>query len=94
MIEWEGRPTSIVCHQPYVLAFENRFVEIRNINEPTKIVQIIRGVGIRCSYEGQGMPSDGDVRGGTAHHLEDLRPHMVVKEGGVDRVYELRARPT
>ncbi|KAG6805294.1 RhoGEF for Rho1, Rgf1, partial [Tricholoma furcatifolium] len=31
MVHWEGNPTGFALHEPYVLAFEPSFVEVRHI---------------------------------------------------------------
>jgi hypothetical protein len=30
-IEWEGHPTAFAYHYPYVIAFEQQFIEIRSV---------------------------------------------------------------
>lgn len=46
LIEWEGRPESFAVAYPYVMAFENTFIEIRHI-ETGALEQIILGNNIR-----------------------------------------------
>lgn len=46
IIEWEGRPESFAVAYPYVMAFENTFIEIRHI-ETGALEQIILGNNIR-----------------------------------------------
>ncbi|KAF9364118.1 RHO1 GDP-GTP exchange protein 2 [Mortierella sp. NVP85] len=49
LIEWEGRPESFAVAYPYIMAFENTFIEIRNI-ETGVLEQIILGNNIRRLY--------------------------------------------
>ncbi|KAJ7252110.1 CNH domain-containing protein [Mycena haematopus] len=46
---WEGTPTSFALHEPYVLAFDPSFVEIRNI-ETGLMSQVIRGSNLRLLF--------------------------------------------
>lgn len=90
LIEWEGRPDTVVYCAPYILAFDSRFIEIRDISRRGKLVQIIRGTNIRCTYDGQGLPStDMEARAGGAVNTEERLPHFVMRENNVDRLYEL-----
>ncbi|KAJ6474687.1 signal transducer [Mycena vitilis] len=55
-IEWEGNAERVALHQPYILLFDSRFIEIRNI-ETGRLVQIIPGNDIRCLWDGRGVGS-------------------------------------
>ncbi|KAK6978137.1 CNH domain-containing protein [Favolaschia claudopus] len=55
-IEWEGNAEKVALHQPYILLFGSRFIEIRNI-ETGRLVQIIPGNDIRCLWDGRGVGS-------------------------------------
>jgi len=55
-IEWEGNAEKVALHQPYILLFDSRFIEIRNI-ETGRLVQIIPGNDIRCLWDGRGVTS-------------------------------------
>ncbi|KAG9296550.1 hypothetical protein G9A89_015142 [Geosiphon pyriformis] len=48
-IIWEGTPTSFALRDPYLLAFEPSFIEVRNI-ETGLLEQIIEGHNLRCLY--------------------------------------------
>ncbi|KAJ7126687.1 hypothetical protein C8R44DRAFT_532223, partial [Mycena epipterygia] len=50
-IEWEGNAEKAALHSPYILLFDSRFVEIRNI-ETGRLVQIIPGIDVRCLWDG------------------------------------------
>lgn len=91
IIEWEGRPDSAVYLPPYVLAFDTRFIEVRDTTQRGKLVQFINGANIRCCYDGQGIPgSEIDVRlGGSTKEAEERKPHVVMREGKIDKVYEI-----
>lgn len=47
MIEWEGSPHSVSYSPPYILAFDNRFIEVRDASTG-RLVQILRGSEFRC----------------------------------------------
>ena len=91
IIEWEGRPDSVVYLPPYVLAFDTRFIEVRDISQRGKLVQFINGVNIRCCYDGQGIPSSEiDVRlGASKREPEERKPHVVMRDGKTDRIFEI-----
>jgi hypothetical protein len=93
MIEWEGRPDTVVYCRPYVLAFDTRFIEVRDTSQRGKLVQIIRGLNIRCTYDGQGLPSaELEVRHGGSVEAEERLPHFVMRENNVEKLYELVPR--
>ncbi|KAJ3865844.1 CNH domain-containing protein [Lentinula novae-zelandiae] len=49
MVFWEGVPTGFALHEPYVLAFEPTFVEIRHI-ETGLMTQVIQGSNLRLLF--------------------------------------------
>ncbi|KDR80624.1 hypothetical protein GALMADRAFT_60620 [Galerina marginata CBS 339.88] len=49
MVHWEGMPTGFALHEPYVLAFEPSFVEIRHI-ETGLMSQVIQGSNLRLLF--------------------------------------------
>lgn len=49
MIQWEGCPTGFALHEPYVLAFEPSFVEIRHAHTGL-LSQIIQGSNLRLLF--------------------------------------------
>ncbi|KAF9563907.1 CNH-domain-containing protein [Agrocybe pediades] len=49
MVYWEGTPTGFALHEPYVLAFEPTFVEIRHI-ETGHMSQVIQGSNLRLLF--------------------------------------------
>ncbi|KAJ6568342.1 hypothetical protein DFH09DRAFT_884694, partial [Mycena vulgaris] len=55
-IEWEGNAEKVAFHAPYILLFDSRFIEIRNI-ETGRLAQIIPGGDIRCLWDGRGVRS-------------------------------------
>ncbi|KAG8878034.1 hypothetical protein FRB97_002821 [Tulasnella sp. 331] len=53
VIEWEGTAERVAFHPPYVVIFDSRFIEIRHIDKG-RLVQIIRGIDLRCLWDGRG----------------------------------------
>ncbi|TFK29596.1 hypothetical protein FA15DRAFT_663742 [Coprinopsis marcescibilis] len=51
-IEWEGTAERAAFHSPYVMLFDSRFIEIRNVATGL-LVQIIPGNDIRCIWDGR-----------------------------------------
>ncbi|KAF9071584.1 CNH domain-containing protein [Rhodocollybia butyracea] len=49
MVHWKGVPTGFALHEPYVLAFEPTFVEIRHI-ETGLMTQVIQGSNLRLLF--------------------------------------------
>ncbi|KAJ3558567.1 hypothetical protein NP233_g11485 [Leucocoprinus birnbaumii] len=49
MVFWEGQPTGFALHEPYILAFEPNFVEIRHI-ETGYLAQVIQGSNLRLLF--------------------------------------------
>lgn len=54
------------------------------------MVQLIKGNDIRCSYDGQGIGmSDVDVRPHGTMQADERKPHIIIREGKEDKIYEL-----
>ena len=53
LIEWEGTAERAACHPPYVLLFDTRFIEIRQI-DTGRLAQVIHGTDLRCIWDGRG----------------------------------------
>ncbi|KIY49935.1 Dbl homology domain-containing protein [Fistulina hepatica ATCC 64428] len=52
-IEWEGTAQDVALHEPYVLLFDSRFIEVRHL-ETGRLCQIISGTEMRCIWDGRG----------------------------------------
>ncbi|KAJ7804556.1 CNH-domain-containing protein [Mycena olivaceomarginata] len=74
MVYWEGTPTGFALHEPYVLAFEPSFVEIRHI-ETGLMSQVIQGSNLRLLFADT-PPSVNKRRRGSAFGGYGLPPHM------------------
>ncbi|KAN0061414.1 Rho guanine nucleotide exchange factor [Thecaphora frezii] len=80
IIEWEGFPKDVAFCGRYVLAFDGRFVEVRD-TQSGQLVQIIRGSDIR-HVSGSGSVSSGATQGeaSLASALDaDANPVIFVK---------------
>lgn len=53
LVEWEGTADRVAFHPPYILIFDSRFIEVRHISQG-KLVQIIQGTDIHCTWDGRG----------------------------------------
>lgn len=40
LCEWESHPDNIVYHHPYVIAFDQRFIEVRHVETVSSILLI------------------------------------------------------
>ncbi|WBW74140.1 RhoGEF for Rho1 Rgf2 [Schizosaccharomyces osmophilus] len=58
LIHWEGQPLSFALCYPYLLGFEQDFIEVRHA-ETTELVQIIKGQNIKLLTDGRGLISEG-----------------------------------
>ncbi|CAE6403729.1 unnamed protein product [Rhizoctonia solani] len=56
IIRWEGTPTAFALQYPYIMAFDQMFVEIRHV-ENGSLVQIIRGNNLRLLYADTQLPN-------------------------------------
>lgn len=55
IIEWEGAAKRAVLLLPYVILFDNTFVEVRHL-ETGGLVQVLTGVGIECIWAESDLP--------------------------------------
>ena len=53
IVEWEGMAERVACHPPYILLFDNRFIEIRHV-ATGRLVQVIPGNDAQCTWDGRG----------------------------------------
>ncbi|KAA1112697.1 hypothetical protein PGT21_006695 [Puccinia graminis f. sp. tritici] len=58
MMEWDGRPSTVAYHAPYVICFSGTMIEVWNTISSQR-VQIILGQSIQCTYDGGGLGDDG-----------------------------------
>jgi len=56
-VEWEGTAESVAFHAPYILLFDTRFIEIRNV-DTGRLSQIIPGTDVRCVWDGRGFTTN------------------------------------
>ena len=82
VIEWEGTAEKVAFHPPYILIFDQRFIEIRHI-EKGRLVQIIRGTDVRCLWDGRGtslpLVANPGPDGWEDGSSQDSRIHAVMK---------------
>lgn len=87
MIEWEGTAERAAFHPPYVILFDQRFIEIRHIDHG-RLVQIIQGGEIRCIWDGRGggvapVATPGPA-GWPDHDMSESRVHAVMRSPDTD----------
>lgn len=81
-IEWEGTAERVAFHQPYILLFDSRFIEVRHV-ETGRLVQIIPGHDVRCIWDGRGLNSSGQNLGSADDGVEqEARVHGVMSPEG------------
>ncbi|KAL0567525.1 Rho guanine nucleotide exchange factor [Marasmius crinis-equi] len=81
-IEWEGSAERVALHSPYVLLFDNRFIEIRQLETGT-LVQIIPGKDIHCIWDGRGVRTRNHVIS-TSSHNRRAEVHVTMNSAGGD----------
>ncbi|KAJ7734383.1 CNH-domain-containing protein [Mycena olivaceomarginata] len=80
MVYWEGTPTGFALHEPYVLAFEPSFVEIRHI-ETGLMSQVIQGSNLRLLFADT-PPSVNNGGGGGYNYQGGYDPYNPPKSAG------------
>ncbi|KAF9473408.1 hypothetical protein BDN70DRAFT_790570, partial [Pholiota conissans] len=78
----EGTAERVALHAPYVLLFDQRFIEVRHL-ENSRLVQIIQGAEIRCVWDGRA------VNEGSAIMAQDGTEEDIVQEPRVHAVMNL-----
>ncbi|KAF8628723.1 hypothetical protein AX17_005945 [Amanita inopinata Kibby_2008] len=79
-IEWEGRAESVAIHPPYILLFDNQFIEIRHI-KTGRLAQIIQGSDVRFLWNSLGPDSSAAIvpsGGAEDHTIQEPRVHAVM----------------
>ncbi|RXW24819.1 hypothetical protein EST38_g1034 [Candolleomyces aberdarensis] len=91
VIEWEGLATRVALHAPYILLFDKRFIEIRNI-DTCRLSQILPGTDIQCVWDGRGADSTpAAIPEGTDENMsQEPRVHAVMNV--TDPVPNVRVR--
>jgi hypothetical protein len=82
VVEWEGTAKRAAHHPPYVLLFDSRFIEVRDV-ETGQLAQIIPGNDVRCIWDGRGarippMPTPGAEAWGENQYDQEARVHAVM----------------
>ncbi|KAF7309564.1 hypothetical protein MIND_00327400 [Mycena indigotica] len=79
-VEWEGTAERVAFHAPYILLFDTRFIEVRDV-ETGRLAQIIPGNDMRCIWDGRGQASNSNEQNLADHRngvLQDARVHGVM----------------
>lgn len=79
VIEWEGNAERVSLHAPYILLFDPRFIEIRNI-DTCRLSQIFPGTDIRCIWDGRGVDTSPAAipEGSDENMSQEPRVHAVM----------------
>ncbi|KII86069.1 hypothetical protein PLICRDRAFT_44527 [Plicaturopsis crispa FD-325 SS-3] len=63
LFQWEGQSAErAVLELPYILLFHNRCIEVRHV-DTGKLVQIIPGTNMRCTWDGRGSNVSPGIHG-------------------------------
>ncbi|KAG5643354.1 hypothetical protein DXG03_001036 [Asterophora parasitica] len=76
-VEWEGTAERVAFHSPYVMIFDSRFIEVRDILTG-RLVQIISGNDVRCIWDGRGVGTSVSVTspGGIDNNGQEQEPQV------------------
>lgn len=98
VIEWEGKANQIAFHPPYVVIFDDQFIEVRHVDRG-RLVQVIHGAGVRCLWDGRSLDANPVIGAGGWYETASLEAtiHVVMEisdaqAGTVQRVFELAPR--
>jgi hypothetical protein len=75
VVEWEGTAERAAHHPPYVLLFDSRFIEVRDV-ETGRLAQIIPGNDVRCIWDGRGIRTPPMPKPGAEAQGEDQEPRI------------------
>ncbi|THU79489.1 hypothetical protein K435DRAFT_937938 [Dendrothele bispora CBS 962.96] len=59
MLEWDATANSVAFRDPYILLFDTRFIEVRQI-QTGRLIQIIPGENFNCLWDGSGVETPRD----------------------------------
>ncbi|KAK7031608.1 CNH domain-containing protein [Favolaschia claudopus] len=79
-IEWEGTAERVAFHAPYILLFDTRFIEVRDV-ETGRLAQIIPGNDMHCLWDGRGQAYNSNEQNLADHRngvLQEARVHGVM----------------
>ncbi|KAJ7105112.1 Dbl-like domain-containing protein [Mycena crocata] len=79
-VEWEGTAERVAFHAPYILLFDSRFIEVRDV-ETGRLAQIIPGNDMHCLWDGRGQASNSNEQNLADHRngvLQEARVHGVM----------------
>ncbi|KAJ7483152.1 CNH domain-containing protein [Mycena latifolia] len=79
-VEWEGTAERVAFHAPYILLFDSRFIEVRDV-ETGRLAQIIPGNDMHCLWDGRGQSSNINEQNLADHRngvLQEARVHGVM----------------
>ncbi|KAJ7614694.1 Dbl-like domain-containing protein [Mycena polygramma] len=79
-VEWEGTAERVAFHAPYILLFDSRFIEVRDV-ETGRLAQIIPGNDMHCIWDGRGQAGNSNEQNLADHRngvLQEARVHGVM----------------
>ncbi|KAG6829149.1 hypothetical protein H0H92_005554 [Tricholoma furcatifolium] len=76
-VEWEGTAERVALHAPYVMIFDSRFIEIRDVLTG-RLVQIIPGNDVRCIWDGRGVSTNITATPAGEHIVQEAQVHAVM----------------
>ncbi|KAF8166590.1 Dbl-like domain-containing protein [Mycena galopus ATCC 62051] len=79
-VEWEGTAERVAFHAPYILLFDTRFIEVRDV-ETGRLAQIIPGNDMHCLWDGRGQATNSNEQNLADHRngvLQEARVHGVM----------------
>ncbi|KAJ7308583.1 Dbl-like domain-containing protein [Mycena albidolilacea] len=79
-VEWEGTAERVAFHAPYILLFDTRFIEVRDV-ETGRLAQIIPGNDMHCLWDGRGQATSSNEQNLADHRngvLQEARVHGVM----------------
>lgn len=53
-IDWQGNPRSVALFRPFLLAFDEHFIEVRHANSG-RLLQILKGREVASTFDGQSV---------------------------------------
>ncbi|KAG8980920.1 hypothetical protein FRB94_010320 [Tulasnella sp. JGI-2019a] len=85
IVEWEGTAERVAFQHPYIVIFNTRFIEVRDIRKG-RLLQILSGVDIRCIWDGRSTSVTQPATPGTSGTIDSTVSNYSTGIHGVMKV--------
>ncbi|KAG6818483.1 hypothetical protein H0H93_004654, partial [Arthromyces matolae] len=78
-VEWEGTANHVALHAPYLMIFNDQFIEVRDL-ETGRLVQIGAGNNVRCIWDSRALHGTNSTKEDDDQIIQKAQVHAVMNK--------------